>query len=59
VVSSCEHGNGRSGSMKDGEFIDQLSYYHLLMKNPVPWSLFPLTISNLPLITILKLVQRR
>jgi hypothetical protein len=25
VVGSCEHGNQPSGSIKDGEFLDQLS----------------------------------
>jgi len=29
-VGSCEHGNEPSGSIKDGEFFDQLSDYQLL-----------------------------
>jgi len=27
VVDSCEHGNGPSGSIKGGEFLDYLSDY--------------------------------
>jgi hypothetical protein len=31
VAGSCEHGNEPSGSIKGGEFLDQLSDYNVLM----------------------------
>jgi hypothetical protein len=30
VTGSCEHGNELSGSIKDGQFLDELSDFHLL-----------------------------
>jgi hypothetical protein len=30
VVGCCKHGNKTSGSIKDGEFLDELSAYKLL-----------------------------
>jgi hypothetical protein len=33
---SCKHGNEPSGSMKDGDFHEYLSYYQLLKKDYVP-----------------------
>jgi hypothetical protein len=30
VAGSCEHGNERSGSIKDGKFIDHLNDYQLI-----------------------------
>jgi hypothetical protein len=39
VVGCCEHGNKHSGSIKGGEFHDQLSGFQLL-KDSAPWSLF-------------------
>jgi hypothetical protein len=36
VAKSCEYGNEPSGSIKDEEFLDQLSDYQLL-KNSAPW----------------------
>jgi len=36
VAGSCEHGNEHSGSIKGGEFLEQLSDYHLLMMTYVP-----------------------
>jgi hypothetical protein len=38
VVSCCEHGNEPSGSIKDGQFIDQRSNCQLLNKGPISWS---------------------
>jgi hypothetical protein len=35
VTSSCEHGKEASGSIKCGEFTDQLGDYLLVKKNPV------------------------
>jgi hypothetical protein len=37
VVGCCEHGNGHLGSIKFGEFLDELIDYWLLRKvsNPV------------------------
>jgi hypothetical protein len=29
VAGSCEHGNGLSGPIKGGEFLDSLNYYQL------------------------------
>jgi hypothetical protein len=34
----CEHGNEPSGSIKCGEFLDQLSDCQLLKKNSARWS---------------------
>jgi len=36
VVGCCGHENEPSGSIEGGEFIEKLSYYHLLQKNSVP-----------------------
>jgi hypothetical protein len=33
VVGSCEYSNEPLGSIKDGEFLDYLSNYHLLKKD--------------------------
>jgi hypothetical protein len=38
VAGSCEYGNERSGSMKGGEFLDELSEYQLLKKNTGLWN---------------------
>jgi len=35
VVGSCKHGNEPSGSIKDREFVDQLSDSHLLRNGSV------------------------
>jgi hypothetical protein len=35
VAVSCEHGNESSCSIKGGEFLDQLSYYHRLRSEVV------------------------
>jgi len=32
MAGSCEHGNEPSGSIEDGELLDQLSDCHLLKK---------------------------
>jgi hypothetical protein len=37
VPASCEYGNELSGTIKDGEFLDQLSVSYLL-KVPTPWT---------------------
>jgi hypothetical protein len=36
VAGSFEHNNGPSVSIKDGEFLDYLSYYKLLKKDSAP-----------------------
>jgi hypothetical protein len=38
VAWSYEHGNEPSGSIKGGEFLDQLSDFQLLLKVSIPWS---------------------
>jgi hypothetical protein len=38
MVGPCEHSNEPLGSIKDGEFLGQLSDYQLLKKDSVPWS---------------------
>jgi hypothetical protein len=38
VAGSFEHGNKPSGSIKYGEFLDQLSDYQLLKTDSAPWS---------------------
>jgi hypothetical protein len=38
VAASCEHGNEPSGSIKGGEFLDQLSDHWIPRKVPAPWS---------------------
>ena len=38
VADACECGNEPSGSMKCGEFLDQLQTSQLLKKDPAPWS---------------------
>jgi hypothetical protein len=37
VADSCEHGNEPSGSIKGGEFYDQLSDYQFFKKESVAW----------------------
>jgi hypothetical protein len=37
VVYSCNYGTETSGSIKDGEFLEELRYYHLL-KDSIPVS---------------------
>jgi hypothetical protein len=34
----CEHDNEPSCPINGAEFFDQLSYYQLLNKDPIPWS---------------------
>jgi hypothetical protein len=36
-MGSCEHGNEPSGSLKEGEFLGQLSDFWLLKKDSAPW----------------------
>jgi hypothetical protein len=38
VVVSCEHGNQPLGLIKGGEFLEQLSNYHVIKKDSVPCS---------------------
>jgi hypothetical protein len=38
VTGSCEHGNEPLDSIKGDKFLDQLSEYRLLKKDPVPCS---------------------
>jgi hypothetical protein len=38
LVVFCEHGNKSSGSIKFREFLDYLSDYQLLKKDPTLWS---------------------
>ena len=38
MVDACECGNEPSGSMKCGEFLDQLQTSQLLKKDSAPWS---------------------
>ena len=38
VADACEYGNEPSGSMKGGEFLDQLQTSQLLKKDSAPWS---------------------
>jgi hypothetical protein len=38
VAGSCEHGNGLSGSINGGEFLDYLSGCQLLNKDSAPWN---------------------
>jgi hypothetical protein len=33
----CDRDNGPSGSIKDGQFLDRLSDYHLIKKDSCPW----------------------
>jgi hypothetical protein len=40
VAGSCEHGNKCLGSIKGREFLHLLSYYKVLKKDSVSWSLF-------------------
>jgi len=38
-MAGCfEHGNGHSGSIKGGEFLDQLGEYKFRKKDSAPWS---------------------
>jgi hypothetical protein len=53
-AGSCEHGNGSSGSIKDGEFLDQLSYYQLIRR----YVILCCTISVVVLLTIAKTTLR-
>jgi len=38
VADRSEQGSEPSGSMKGGEFLEQLSDYQFLKKDSVPWS---------------------
>ena len=38
VADACECGNEHSGSVKCGEFLDQLQTSQLLKKDSAPWS---------------------
>ena len=38
VADACECGNEPSGSVKCGEFLDQLQASQLLRKDSAPWS---------------------
>jgi hypothetical protein len=38
MTSFCEHGNGTSGSIKDGIFLDYLIDFELLKRKTAPWS---------------------
>jgi len=38
VASSCEDDDEILGSVKCGEFLDQVSNYHVLKKEPAQWS---------------------
>ena len=38
VAGACECGNEPSGSVKCGEFLDQLQTSQLLKKDSAPWS---------------------
>jgi hypothetical protein len=38
VETSCERGNESSGSVNGEEFLDQVSYYQIPMKDSAPWS---------------------
>jgi hypothetical protein len=38
MAGACEFGNEPSGSIKCGEFLDQLRIGELLKKDSVPWS---------------------
>ena len=38
VADACECGNEPSGSVKGGEFLDQLQTSQLLKKDSEPWS---------------------
>jgi hypothetical protein len=38
VAVPCEHCNEPSGSIKGGEFLDQLNDYYLLKMDSAPWS---------------------
>jgi hypothetical protein len=39
VAGPCEHGNEPSGSIKGGEFFDQLDNSWIFKKDSAPWSL--------------------
>jgi hypothetical protein len=39
VAGTCECGNDPSGSIKCGEFLEQLQTGELLKKDSAPWSL--------------------
>jgi hypothetical protein len=47
VAGFCEHGNEPSGSIKGGEFLDQLNEYWLLKKDSAPWCYSSSTFSEL------------
>jgi hypothetical protein len=38
VAGSCEHGNEPSGSIKSGEFLDNLSILLTSQEESAPWS---------------------
>jgi hypothetical protein len=38
VAGSCERGNKYSGSIKDGEFLEQLRDFHFLKKVKQQWA---------------------
>jgi hypothetical protein len=40
VAGSCEHGNEHSSSIKGRTFLDKVSEYQLLRKDPFAWSWF-------------------
>ena len=46
VADACECGNEPSGSVKCGEFLDQLQTSQLLKKDSAPWSKYILTNIN-------------
>ena len=43
VADDCECGNEPSGSVKCGEFLDQLETSQLLKKDSAPWSKYVIT----------------
>ena len=52
VADACECGNEPSGSVKYGEFLDQLQTSQLLKKDSAPWSKYQQT-NNCPVTTLL------
>jgi hypothetical protein len=38
VAGCCEYGDEPSGSIKYGEFLEQLMTFYLLRKDSAPWS---------------------
>jgi hypothetical protein len=43
VAVCCEHNSEPLGSIKGGEFLEQLSDYQLLKDDAAPWSYCPIT----------------